>query len=464
MKSPIQFGTDGWRAGIAEAYTFENVRIVAAALAAHLKKQEKQKVQNGVAIGYDTRFLSQDFARAAAETIAAAGIPVHLAQRDCPTPVICWTVRNKGMAGGVMITASHNPPRYNGFKFFMPNGSSAATETTKSVESLLGRKHPVSLPAPIDEFDPHPDYVQQLQRVVDVGLLKKAKGKAVCDCVHGVGRGYLDAFLRDCDWRVTTIRAEPDPMFGGILPDPANPACHKALQEAVAKGKADLGLANDPDADRFGIVDSIGEYLSPNQVLPLLYVHMLEHRGIQGPIARTVATTHLLNAIAERHHQTAIETPVGFKWIAEAIESQGAILGGEESGGLSISGHEPNKDGILADLLIAEVWAVHRKPLSEVFKGIMKKYGAYYSSRIDLHLDPDTKDALMGKMEAAPPTEVAGSKVVRVVTLDGIKLNLADESWLLMRPSGTEPLVRVYLEARTKARLKELTQFAQGLR
>lgn len=462
--SPIKFGTDGWRSVIADTYTFDNVRIVAAALAAHLKKQEKEKIAQGVAIGYDTRFLSREFAQAAAETIAAAGIPVHLSKRDCPTPAICWAVRSRGMASGVMITASHNPPRYNGFKFFMPNGSSADTDTTKSVESFLGKKAATGTPATVTEFDPHPDFAKELERVIDVGLLKKARGKAVCDFVHGTGRGYLDEFLRGCGWRVTTIRDEPDPMFGGILPDPANPECHKTLQAAVIQGKADLGLANDPDADRFGIVDSTGEYLSPNQILPLVYVHMLEHRGIQGPIARTVATTHLLNAIAEKHGQNVIETPVGFKWIAEAIEEKGAILGGEESGGLSIAGHEPNKDGVLADLLAAEVWAVHRKPLSVVFQDIMKKYGAYHSSRIDLHLDPAAKDALMHNMEQAPPTEVAGSPVAQIVTLDGIKLNLQDQSWLLMRPSGTEPLVRVYMEARSKKRLKELTQFAQGLR
>lgn len=461
--SPIHFGTDGWRAVIAEDYTFENVRVVAAALAAHLKQAQQEKVRAGVAIGYDTRFLSAEFARAAADTLAAAGIPVRLAQRDCPTPAVCWTVKNEGLAGGVMITASHNPPRYNGFKFFMPNGSSADTDTTKGVEALLGKKTTTARPATVEAFDPHPSFANQLKKVVDVALLKKTKGKAVCDCVHGVGRGYLDDFLRDCGWRVTTLRAEPDPMFGGILPDPANPVCHKALQEAVAAKQADLGLANDPDADRFGIVDSSGQYLSPNQVLPLIYVHLLEHRGIKGPIARTVATTQLLDNIARKHGQEVIETPVGFKWIAEAIEDKGAILGGEESGGLSIAGHEPNKDGILADLLIAEVWALHREPLSAVFQKVMKKYGAYYSARIDLHLEAQAKDALMQKMRESTPHQVAGARVLNVQTVDGVKLNLADGGWLLMRPSGTEPLVRVYIEARTKTRLKELSQFAQTL-
>lgn len=462
MASPIKFGTDGWRSIIAEDYTFANVRILSAALAEYLKKHETEKAQNGVAIGYDTRFMSSDFARTTAETLAASGIPVKLANRDCPTPAIAWTTRSENLATGIIITASHNPPKYNGFKFFTPGGGPADKETTNAVEALLGKKSKASSAAAVTEFDPRPDFVAQLKNVIDFDLLKKAKGKAVCDCVHGVGRGYLDALLRESGWKVTTIRANPDPMFAGILPDPANPKCHITLQEEVRAKKADIGLANDPDADRFGIVDGEGNYLTPNQVLAMVYVHLLETRGLRGPVARTVATTHLLDDIAKKYGQDVIETPVGFKWLGGAIEEQGAILGGEESGGLSIAGHLPGKDGILADLLIAEIWAVHRAPLGQVYKKLLKKFGAWHSTRIDLHLDPAKKDALIDKMQNAPG-EVAGSKVAQVVTLDGVKLKLADDSWLLMRPSGTEPLVRVYMEARTKKRLGELQIAAQQL-
>jgi alpha-D-glucose phosphate-specific phosphoglucomutase len=463
--SPIHFGTDGWRAVIADTYTFDNVRAVAGALAAYLHQRDGAKVGAGVAIGYDTRFLSVEFARAAAETIAATGIPVYLSERDCATPAIAWAVRSRGLSAGVMITASHNPPRWNGFKFFMPSGRSADKDATHSVEALLGKKVKMARgAAAITTFDARPDFLAQLRRVIDFDLLKKAKGSVVCDFVHGVGRGLLDEALRECGWRVQTIRALPDPMFGGILPDPADPACHKMLQEAVLKNKSDLGLANDPDADRFGVVDSTGQYITPNQVLSLLYVHLLEHRGLSGRMARTVATTHLLDAIAKKHRQPApLELPVGFKWVGEAIDSGQVIFGGEESGGLSMTGHAPNKDGVLADLLIAEVWALHRQPLSEVYAKLMKKYGAFHSSYINLHVDGAAKDALMSRLRGAPPKAFAGVAVANVVTLDGIKLNLEDGSWLLMRPSGTEPIVRIYMEARTKSRLKELEKAAAGL-
>ncbi|MDF2439881.1 MAG: hypothetical protein JWN98_865, partial [Abditibacteriota bacterium] len=435
--SPIRFGTDGWRATIAEEYTFDNLRAVSSALGAYLKKHEKGKVQNGVAIGYDTRFLSAEFARAAAESLAAQGIPVLLSNRDCPTPATAWATRSRNLASGIMITASHNPPKWNGFKFFTPLGGPADKETTNELEKFIGKKAPQSTSAPIEEFDFRPAFVAQLRNVIDFDLLKKNKGRAVCDFVHGTGRGYVDELLRECGWKVTTIRDNPDPMFGGILPDPANPKCHDTLQAAVLKNKAHLGLANDPDADRFGIVDETGAYLTPNQVLALVYVHLLEYRGMRGPVARTVATTGLLDAIAAKHGQDVIETAVGFKWLGAAIEEQGAILGGEESGGMSICGHLPGKDGVLADLLAAEIRAVHKKPLSEVYAAILKKYGVFHSTRIDLHLDAQTKDALMTRMQEDAPTEIGGSKVTSVVTLDGVKLNLADNSWLLMRPSGT---------------------------
>jgi len=462
--SPIKFGTDGWRATIADEYTFENLRIVAAGLAAHLQKTEKDKLQNGVAIGYDTRFLSAEFAQTAAEVLSAAGIPAKVSDRDATTPAIAWAARGGGLAAGIMITASHNPPKYNGFKFMAPDGSPADKEATGSVESFLGKKLKASTPAAVTTFDPRPEYFKQLQTVIDFDLLKKNKGKVVCDFVHGVGRGYLDHLLRECGWKVQTIRENPDPMFGGILPDPANPKCHIALQEAVTKAKADVGLANDPDADRFGVVDSAGQYISANQCLALMYVHLLEHRGMRGPIARTVATTGLLDAIAKKHGQEAIETPVGFKWIGAAIEEQGAILGGEESNGMSMRGHTPGKDGILADLLLAEIWAVNKQPLSVLYQKLMKKYGNFYSTRTDLHLTDDAKNALMESMQTKTPREFAGSKVASKVLLDGVKLNLEDGSWLLMRPSGTEPLVRVYLEARTQKRLKELQAAAQQLK
>ena len=459
----IQFGTDGWRAGIAREYTFANVRIVAAALASYLHRNAKDKVSNGVAIGYDTRFLSDQFASETADVLARHGVKVLLADRDTPTPAIAWIVRSQNLAAGVMITASHNPPRYNGFKIIAPDGSPADKDITEAVAKLLGKKVPNVDAASVDSLDARPSYFKQIEKMIDLNLLKKKKGSAVCDYVHGSGRGYLDHFLRECGWKVHTIRETPDPMFGGILPDPANPDCQKLLAETVQQKKAWLGLANDPDADHFGITDSDGTYISANQVLCLVYQHLLEYRGLRGSVARSVATTHLLDVMAEKNGEQLIETPVGFKWVGDALENQGAIVGGEESGGLSIAGHTPGKDGVLADLLIAEIRALHGKSLKEIYNDITKKYGAYYSARTDLHLQPESKDTLMQHMEHDTPKKVGNVKVQKVSTMDGVKLYLEDGSWLLMRPSGTEPVVRVYLEARSKKRLKELGHDAKNL-
>lgn len=463
--TPISFGTDGWRAVIAQEYTFDNLAKVATALAAYLNKHERELARNGVAIGYDTRFLSAEFAKATADTLAASGLKVLLSNRDSPTPAIAWATRERKLATGIMITASHNAPKFNGFKFFAPSGGPAEKDATNAVEAVLGRKSASKPPAPgsVELFDPQPDFFKQLHRVIDFDLLKSVKGTVVCDAVHGTGRGYVNVLLKECGWKVSTIRQDPDPMFGGVLPDPANPDCYLALQEAVAKKNADLGLANDPDADRFGVVDSTGTYITPNQILSLVYLHLLEHRGIRGPVARSLSTTALLDAIAAKFGQKVIETPVGFKWVGAAIENDGAILGGEESGGLSISGHYPGKDGVLADLLVAEIWALHQQPLIEIYKKVMKRFGTFYSSRIDLRMDETAKTALLGNLKAKPPTEVAGSKVKQVVTIDGVKLKLDDGSWLLLRASGTEPLVRVYLEAPSAKRLKELHKAAQAL-
>ena len=464
MSTDIRFGTDGWRAVIAEDYTFENVRILSTALAAYLFKHQKDLVTNGVAIGYDTRFLSAEFARAAADTLASHGIPVLLSDRDAPTPAIAWATKSRQLATGIMITASHNPPKYNGYKFFNPLGGPADKDMTNALEHVLGQKFNSKVaPAQVTLFDPKPGLVEQLKTVINFDILQQNPGTVVYDAVHGTGRGYVDAILRDCGWKVTSIHENPDPMFGGISPDPANPVSHKTLQQTVLENKADLGLANDPDADRFGCVDSTGEYITANQVLALAYVHLLEARGERGPVARSLPTTELLDAIAKSYDQQVIETPVGFKWVGEAIAEKGALLGGEESSGLSMRGHYGGKDGVLADLLIAEIWATHKKPLSQIYADITKRFGTFYSNRIDLHLDDATKKKLMDGIKEQPPREVAGSKVVKVQTEDGAKLSLEDGSWLLMRPSGTEPLVRVYMEASSKKRLKELDKAAREL-
>jgi len=464
MATQISFGTDGWRAQIADDYTFANLRELSLALAVYLQKYQPDKWKKGVAIGYDTRFRSADFARVVAETLASAGLAVLLSERDAPTPAIAWSTRSMGLATGIMITASHNAPIWNGFKFFNPLGGPADKDATNAIEHVLGKNPSTKItPATVQTFDPRPALFEQLHKVVDFDRLKSVKGTAVCDPVYGTGRGYVDALLKECKWKVFSIRDTPDPMFGGILPDPANPQCNAALRAEVKKRGADLGLANDPDADRFGIVDSTGEYLTPNQILPILYFHLLETRGMRGPVARSLPTTGMLDAIAKAYGQEVIETPVGFKWVGAAIEEQGAILGGEESGGLSIAGHYGGKDGILADLLIAEVWATHQKPLTQLLQELEAKYGEFHSTRTDLHLEEEPKRALMEKMKTSPPLEVAGQKVVKVVATDGVKLTLEDGSWILLRASGTEPLVRIYAEAGSPEKLDTLSKAAVAL-
>ena len=464
MASQIAFGTDGWRAQIADDYTFDNLRELSNALAVYLFKYQPEKSKNGVAIGYDTRFRSKDFARLVADTLAEAGLPVFLSERDAPTPAIAWATRSMNLATGIMITASHNPPIWNGFKFFNPLGGPADKDASNAVEFVLGKKpSSKTQPATVQEFDPRPALFEQLRKVVDFDRLKSVKGTAVYDAVYGVGRGYVDVLLKECGWKVHSIRDTPDPMFGGILPDPANPKCHELLCETVKKRGANIGLANDPDADRFGIVDSTGQYLTPNQILPILYFHLLETRGMRGPVARTLPTTGMLDAIAKGYGQEVIETPVGFKWVGAAIEEEGAILGGEESGGLSIGGHYGGKDGVLADLLLAEVWATHQKPLGELLRELEAKYGEFHSTRTDLHLADEPKRALMDKMKTSPPLEIAGQKIVKVVATDGVKLTLADGSWILLRASGTEPLVRIYTEAGSPEKLQVLSDAATKL-
>lgn len=464
MATQIAFGTDGWRAQIADDYTFDNLRELSQALAVYLCKYQPDKSKIGVAIGYDTRFRSADFARLVADTIAGAGIPVFLSDRDAPTPAIAWATRSMGLATGIIITASHNAPIYNGFKFFNPLGGPADKDATNAVEFVLGKKPSSNTgAASVQTFDPRPAHFEQLRKVVDFDRLKSVKGIAVCDPVYGAGRGYVDALLKECGWEVHLIRNVPDPMFGGILPDPANPKCHQALCDAVKEHGANIGLANDPDADRFGIVDSTGEYLTPNQILPILYFHLLEVRGMRGPVARSLPTTGMLDAIAKAYGQEVIETPVGFKWVGAAIEDEGAILGGEESGGLSIAGHYGGKDGVLADLLLAEVWATHQKPLGELLRELEARFGEFHSTRTDLHIEDEPKRALMDKMKTTPPLELAGQKVVKVVSSDGVKLTLADGSWVLLRASGTEPLVRIYSEAGSPEKLQVLSDAATKL-
>lgn len=467
MSTTIKFGTDGWRAVMAREFTFDNVALVAQAIAQYVKATGH--AERGIVIGYDARLLSDLFAETVADVLTANGIPALVTDRDTPTPVTVYTVRARGLAGAVMLTASHNPPHYNGIKFIPEQCHPALPETTDAIEEQIAycQQHPESIrregnPALKQRIDPRPDYFAHLHELLDTRALSTLK--VVFDPLYATGRGYVDDFLREVGAQVETIKGERNPAFGGSLPDP-NPQNLRLLGERVRATGAHLGLATDGDADRFGVVDSDGEMVSANQVIVLTLWYLLrKHQPQSGHAVRTVATTHQLDALARHHGNITVhETPVGFKWVGSTMARTGALVGGEESGGLSIIGHIPEKDGILADLLMAEMVAREGMTLKQALAQVAQHTGHYFSRRIDLHVDEQTKGTLIRRWREDPPANLNGLRVVGVNSLDGVKLLLDDDAWVLVRPSGTEPLIRCYIEAHREETLDGLKAAVQEL-
>jgi alpha-D-glucose phosphate-specific phosphoglucomutase len=462
--TPIKFGTSGWRARIAADFTFANVRRLTAAIAEHLT--ESGEAGRGVVVGYDTRFLSEDFAAAAAETLAAYGIRSFLSVRDVPTPVVAHAVTVRGAAAGITITASHNPGEDNGLKLSGPNGAPALPEVTKAVEARVAR---IAEPKPlalaearrrglVEDADFAPAYLAHCRDLVDFAAIGRARLRVVVDVMYGPARGYLDRLLADAGTEVTLLHGERDVTFGGHPPDPAE-AHLGPLIAAVRARRAHLGLATDGDADRFGIVDRDGTVVAPNPILALVLRHLLGHRRWRGGVGRSVATTHLLDALAAAHGCPLHETPVGFKYIGELITRGTAIFGGEESGGMSLRDHPPEKDGILAGLLVAELAAVEGMALGALLERLYGEVGRLVSVRINVPLSDAVRTALPKRI-GAPPEALGGRRVVRVQTTDGLKLHLGDGAWVLVRASGTEPVARLYVEARDDATLERLRDAA----
>lgn len=455
----ISFGTDGWRGILAEDFTFDNVRLVAAAVAQYLAA--RGLAERGVVVGYDTRFLSERFAAAVAEVLAGRGISVFLTRRATPTPVVAFAVKLYRAGGAVMLTASHNPPEYNGFKFIPEYAGPALPHITGEIEANIRKLQeagaeiapPGGEKAPVTTIDPYDAYACHLATLVDMGAIGRAGLKVAVDPMYGAGTGYLEELLKQAGASVEVLHNHRDPLFGGTLPEPTAKSLG-GLREAVAKGSAQLGLALDGDADRFGLVDSGGDFVTPNQFLPVLLYHLITVKGLRGPVARTVATTHLLDRMAERHGLRLVETPVGFKYVGQCLAEEGAVLGGEESGGLSVKGHVPEKDGILAGLLAAEMAAVHGKSLKELLEQVYREYGRLYSERLDVHTSPAEKERVLEVLKGFEPEALAGRKVTGRVTKDGVKLLLEGDAWVLIRPSGTEPLFRIYAEAGSAGEVK----------
>ena len=461
---PIKFGTSGWRARIADTYTFANVRRLSRAIADHLR--ESGEAERGAVVGYDTRFLSEDFAAASAGALAQAGVRCRLAVAAVPTPTVAHAVLHHRAAAGITITASHNPAWDNGLKLSGPTGGPALPEVTRAIETRVAGVHdPGGWPIAearaaglVEPADFAPAYLDQCRRLIDLGAIRQARLRVVVDVMYGPALGYLDRLLEEAGCEVTLLHGTRDVTFGGHPPEPAEE--HLAdLIGVVQERRAHVGLATDGDADRFGVVDRDGTVLAPNPILALVLRHLLHHRGWRGGVARSVATTHLLDALAVRHGCELHETPVGFKYLGDLITQDRAMFGGEESGGMSLRGHPPEKDGILACLLAAEVAAVEGAALGDVLERVYSEVGRLVSTRVNVPLPEAVRRALPARI-AEPPSALGHWSVKRVQTTDGLKLYLDGGAWVLVRPSGTEPVARLYVEAPDAATLDALRDAA----
>lgn len=466
----IRFGTDGWRAIIAEGFTFENVEIVASGVARYLLQHFS--TQKPVVIGYDTRFMADRFATLAAEVLRSFGFSVLLTESYTPTPIVAFAAKAYDTAGALMFTASHNPPEYCGIKFIPHYAGPATPEITDALlaeirtlenDSSLSRRG--STQGTLEFFNPLERYVAFLSEHIDFEILKAHPLKILYDPMYGAGQGYLDGiFKAKTGYTMDSLHHQRDPLFGGQIPEPKAECLPELMHRVKAEGY-DLGFANDGDADRFGIVDEQGHYLSANQIIPLLFRYLYQRRGYRGSVVRTVATSMLLDSLADRYGVTVHETPVGFKYVGEWMRKEAVIIGGEESGGLSILGHIPEKDGILADLLVAEMVAAEGKPLSQLYEALQEEAGCrLHELSINLHRPEAEKKAIMSALQGLRAGQTfAGRPIEKIDDRDGIKLIFAPYDWMLVRPSGTEPILRLYAESRDQAILERYPNALESL-
>jgi phosphomannomutase len=461
---PIVFGTDGWRAVIADDFTYDNVRAVAQAVAWHLAGDDRP-----VVVGHDTRFSAELFSRQVARVLAANGKHVILNDHPVPTPVTTYTVVNRKAGGGVVVTASHNPAEFNGIKFKPDYGGSASPEVGAALEELSARALREGVQTMADEdavaqgliesFDPMPDYLAKLSTIVDLDRLRQAGLRILHEPMFGAGMGCISAAIGGGKTAVTELHSERNVGFGGMHPEPLAQYMPEAMEQ-MAAGGFDLCIANDGDADRVGIVDETGRFVNQLEVAALLAMYLLEKRGERGTIVRSLTSTVMLDLLGEKFGVDVIETPVGFKYIGPAMEKGNALLGCEESGGFGFRGHIPERDGILAGLLIADMIIEYGMPLSKVLAHLFEVVGPHAYFRHDIRFDregyAERKQAVYARMEMQQPHEIGGSRVVRSRSDDGFKFHLEDGSWVLIRMSGTEPLMRVYSEAASRQRVDEL--------
>ncbi|HKO62654.1 MAG TPA: phosphoglucomutase/phosphomannomutase family protein [Pyrinomonadaceae bacterium] len=455
----IKFGTSGWRAVIADEFTFAGVRNVTTAICSHFESQNS--TEKLMIVGYDTRFLGEKFAEECAHVISANAFRALLCDAPVPTPAISHVIRSKGAICGINFTASHNPPQYNGMKLSTRDGAPALPEITRDVEKLIAGLSPTPRVQGRDSHAPEtitarPDYLADLSTKINFDVIARAGGSYAFDPLWGTGRGYLDDVLRQHGLEVETIHDWRDVLFGGRSPEPEESHLAELRDVVLTKGCV-LGLSTDGDADRFGVIDANGAFITPNQLIALLFDYLVESRDWSGGAARSVATSHLVDRVAEARGLPLYETPVGFKYIGELINEDKIVIGGEESAGLSIKGHYPEKDGILACLLAAEAVAARGQSLTEQLQELYARVGKLEAARIGLRLTPELMEKLAVKLKE-DPKEIGGRKIKQTNRMDGVKFIFADGSWLLMRPSGTEPVVRIYAESESAKDLEVLLE------
>jgi alpha-D-glucose phosphate-specific phosphoglucomutase len=463
MKTSIKFGTSGWRAIVAEEFTVANIRLAVAGIAAYVKTQPQP---HRVLVGRDPRFLGESFVAEAARVLAGAGVTPIVIPEAAPTPAIAYAVRTLKTTGAINFTASHNPPEYNGIKYSSPDGAPALPEVTKQIEAAIAAL-PVEYVVPkaeppavgFESVDVKPAFLKRLADLVDLKAIAKSGIKVVYDPFWGAGRGYASDLLREAGVKIETVHDYRDVLFGGHAPEPDDHLLGDAKKKMREIGAA-IGIATDGDADRFGVVDEDGTFIQPNYVIALLLDYLVETRGWRNGVAKSVATTNLINAVAEQHKVPLYETPVGFKYIGELIIEDKIAIGGEESAGLTIRGHVPEKDGVIAGLLVAEMVATRGKSIGTQLKEMFGKVGSYYPVRENFRLTPEVKAKFTEKLKT-DPTELSGRKVASVVRTDGLKLILEDGSWVCYRLSGTEPVVRAYTEARNEHDMAALKSAAE---
>jgi len=460
----IKFGTSGWRAVMAEEFTFANVRRAVGGIARYVAAQTPHGAR--VIVGRDPRFLGETFCSMAAEILAAQGITPLVVAEPAPTPSFAYAVVQLKADGVINFTASHNPPEYNGIKFSTPDGCPALPEVTKKIEAeIMAADSTSAAPAKPaasvekESLDPKPAYLKRLGEIVDLKTIQEAGVRVAFDPMWGAARGYSDELLCSAGVQVATVHDYRDVLFGGHAPEPDDHLLED-LRKKMRETGAQVGIATDGDADRFGIVDADGTFLQPNYVIAILFDYLVESRGWKNGVAKSVATTNLINALAEKHGVELHETPVGFKYIGELIMQDKIAIGGEESAGLSIRHHVPEKDGVLAGLLCCEAVARRGKPLGDQLKELCNQVGSYFPRRDNFRLTPVVKEKFTEKLKA-DPHEFCGHPVDKVVRTDGLKLVFSDGSWVCYRLSGTEPVVRVYTEARSEKGLEKLSTAAK---